>query len=438
MLGYYLKLAWLSIKRNPILSALMVTAIALGIGASMTTLTVNYMMSNNPIPTKSHQLFYVQLDNWDPNDPFDEPNEPPDQVTFKDAWNLLQAKQAERQVAMAKTNFIVEPDTNDVKPFHARGRLTSKDFFAMFSVPFLYGQGWDQTADDNGDLVVVITKALNEKLFNGDNSVGQSIRMQGRQYRIVGVLNTWDPTPQFYDVTNGAFGEPEDVFVPFILKRNIELPNSGNTNCWKAPEGDGFEAFLQSECVNYQFWVELPDDNAKHAYMSFLDNYVTEQKKLGRFQRPLNNRLSDVMEWMEKQGVVTDDATMMMYMSFMFLVVCLLNTIGLLLTKFVGKAGELALRRAVGASRKQLYWQHLVETGLIGFAGGIFGLLLAWLGLVGVRQLYGDTLKPDLAQLDANLVLIGIVLAVVSSMLAGLYPTWRACRIPPASQLKTQ
>lgn len=438
MLGYYLKLAWLSIKRNPILSALMVTAIALGIGASMTTLTVNYMMSTNPIPSKSDQLYYVQLDNWDPNDPFDEPNEPPDQVTFRDAMNLLQTNQAKRQAAMAKTNFIVEPDKQEVKPFHARGRLASSDFFPMFNVPFLYGQGWNQAADDNGDLVVVITKALNEKLFNGENSVGRSIRMQGKQYRVVGVMDTWEPTPHFYDVTNGAFGEQEDVYVPFILKRDLELPNSGNTNCWKTPEGDGFKAFLQSECVNYQFWAELPDNNAKDNYMSFLNSYVMEQKKLGRFPRPLNNRLSDVMEWMKKQGVVADDAKMMMYMSFMFLLVCLLNTIGLLLTKFVGKAGEIALRRAVGASRSQLYWQHLVETGLIGFAGGIFGLLLAWIGLAGVRHLYGDNLKPDLAQLDINLVFIGIALAVVSSMLAGLYPTWRACRIPPAGQLKTQ
>ena len=67
MFTYYLKLALNSIKRTPILSVLMITAIALGIGACMTTITVNYMMSANPIPHKSDQLFYVRLDNWDPN-----------------------------------------------------------------------------------------------------------------------------------------------------------------------------------------------------------------------------------------------------------------------------------------------------------------------------------------------------------------------------------
>ena len=57
MFGHYLKLALFSIKRNPILSTLMVAAIAVGIGASMTTITVNYAMGSNPIPQKSDQLF---------------------------------------------------------------------------------------------------------------------------------------------------------------------------------------------------------------------------------------------------------------------------------------------------------------------------------------------------------------------------------------------
>ena len=95
MFRYYLKLGLLSIRKNPMLSALMVAAIAVGIGACMTVVTVYYVMSGNPIPQKSHQLFYVQLDNWDPNDPYDEEdNLPPDQVTYRDATALLEAGRA--------------------------------------------------------------------------------------------------------------------------------------------------------------------------------------------------------------------------------------------------------------------------------------------------------------------------------------------------------
>jgi putative ABC transport system permease protein len=101
MFGYYIKLALKSIKRNPILSLLMITAIALGIGASMTTITVNYLMSADPIPHKSHQLFHIQVDSWDPNNAFnDDEGSLPNQLTWTDATNFTHAKKALRQSAM--------------------------------------------------------------------------------------------------------------------------------------------------------------------------------------------------------------------------------------------------------------------------------------------------------------------------------------------------
>ena len=74
---------------------------------------------------------------------------------------------------------------------------------------------------------------------------------------------------------------------------------------------------------------------------------------------------------------------------------------------------------------------------MIGFAGGLVGLGLAWLGLQGVHMLFGDILD-NLVAMDWVMVLTAIGLAIVSALLAGLYPTWRACAIAPASQLKTQ
>ena len=62
MLGYYLQLALRSFRNSKVLTALMVLAIALGIGASMTTITVFHVLSGDPIPDKSDRLFYVQLD----------------------------------------------------------------------------------------------------------------------------------------------------------------------------------------------------------------------------------------------------------------------------------------------------------------------------------------------------------------------------------------
>ena len=58
---------------------------------------------------------------------------------------------------------------------------------------------------------------------------------------------------------------------------------------------NSFQDFLNGECVWIQAWVELRDRDKVEAYQNFIDNYVREQKTLGRFERPLNNRLTRPM-----------------------------------------------------------------------------------------------------------------------------------------------
>lgn len=96
MFGYYFNLALRSFRRNKVLTALMVLAIALGIGASMTTLTVFYVLSGDPIPQKSDRLFNVLVD-AQPKAGFQPGEEPDDQVTRFDAEALLREKRAKHQ-----------------------------------------------------------------------------------------------------------------------------------------------------------------------------------------------------------------------------------------------------------------------------------------------------------------------------------------------------
>ena len=139
---------------------------------------------------------------------------------------------------------------------------------------------------------------------------------------------------------------------------------------------------------------------------------------------------------MEYHEVVATDSKVLVGLSFLFLTVCLLSTIALMLTKFVGKKGETSLRRALGASRKVIFRQQIVEVAVVGFSGGLIGLALAGLGLQGIEYLYDA--PAGLVTLDWVMVFAAIAIAVFSGMIAGLYPAWRVCSIPPAAQLKTQ
>jgi putative ABC transport system permease protein len=438
MINYNLKLALKSMRRNPIMTGLMVAAIAVGIGVSMTTLTVHYMMSGNPIPEKSDVLFAITIDSWNPLRPFDDdrPERGPHQLTFHDAERLVGFAKAKRQTAMFESSLIIEPTDEDELPFEAGARVTGADFFPMFNVPFIYGSGWDKSADVASEAVVVLTRDLNERLFGGENSVGKRLTMRDTHFMVVGVIDTWEPTPRFYDPINGGFQEINEMFIPFSLTRVLELGSAGSDWGWKAEEISSFEEWLNSEASWVQYFIELDSPRDAGDYLAHLDAYVGEQKKLGRFERPMNNDIFNVMEWMAYHEVVANDAKVLLGLSFLFLLVCLLSTIALLLTKFVGKKGEISLRRALGASRKVIFKQQIVEVAVIGFSGGLIGLLLAWLGLQGIQHLYDS--PAGLVRLDWTMTFTAIGISIVSGVIAGLYPAWRVCQIPPAAQLKTQ
>jgi putative ABC transport system permease protein len=435
---YNVKLALKSMRRNPVMTALMVAAIAVGIGVSMTTLTVYYLMSSNPIPEKSDVLFAVTMDSWNPIRPFDDddPERAPHQVTFHDAERLIAIGKGKRQTAMFESSLIIEPVDEEELPFEAGARVTSADFFAMFNVPFIHGSGWDNSADATAAPVVVLGRKLNERLFGGENSVGNWLTMEGTRLQVVGVIDNWEPTPRFYDPINGAFQEVNEMFIPFNLTRVLELNSAGSDWGWKAEEITSFEQWLNSEAVWVQYFVELNSAGDRDDYVAHLDAYVNGQKQVGRFERPLNNHIYNVMEWMDYHRVVANDSKVLLGLSFLFLVVCLLSTIALTLTKFVGKRSETSLRRALGASRKIIFNQQIVEVAVIGFSGGLIGLLLVAFGLQGIEFLYDS--PEGLVKLDWLMMFTAIGLAIVSSMIAGLYPAWRVCRIPPAAQLKTQ
>ncbi|TNY25461.1 ABC transporter permease, partial [Fulvimonas soli] len=118
------------------------------------------------------------------------------------------------------------------------------------------------------------------------------------------------------------------------------------------------------------------------------------------------------------------------------LVVCLVNTAGLLLAKFLRRAPEIGVRRALGASRREIYTQFLSEASMVGLAGGLLGLLLTGAGVAGVGWVLPEDIAA-LARLDVPLLLLTLLLAVVAAVLAGLYPTFRAARVQPAWQLKS-
>jgi putative ABC transport system permease protein len=435
MLRYYTWLAIRSLRRDIALAALIVAAVGIGVGTSMTTYTLFRAMSADPVPGKSAQLFVPQIDNIKPEDL--DNGEPPAQLTYRDASALMGAHAAPRQTAMYQTGFIALPPDPNFAPIDTMGRAVYSDFFAMFGAPFQWGTAWGAADDEAHANVVVLGATLNEQLFRGQNSVGHTVTLDGNDYRVVGVLKPWDPRPRVYDViSSNEFADTEDVFLPFTTAIERHSAPHGSRNCNKNP-APGWQGVLDSECVWIQFWAELPAAKDVIAYRDFLNHYAAEQQRIGRFAWPPLTRLRDARQWLVYRKVVPDEVRLTVILALGFLLVCLVNAIGLLLAKFSGRAGELSVRRALGARRYDLFWQCLVETTAIGSLGGLLGLGLTALGLLAERAILPLEVQR-LATLDPKMMLITLAAAILATIATGLYPTWRASRVQPAWQLKAQ
>lgn len=435
MVGYNLKLGWRSLRRTPVLSSLAVAAIALGIAVATTCVTIHYLLAGDPLPGKSDHLYYVSLDSWDPERPFDSdfPERPPNQLTYRDALAAVaESDIPTRKAAMFRARLYLHPE--GARPFSADTRVTTRDFFALFDVPFRYGDVWSAEAEARGEAQVVLSDEIHRKLFGEGNSVGRTIKIDQRIFTVAGVLAPWRPALKFYDIHNGSERSPEEIYIPFGLARPLGIVNAGNTSSW----GRGWQtvdAKYDSEAAWLQGWVELRSASQKEAYQAFLDRYTDGQRAAGRFQRKNNNQLQPMRAWHEQEEAVPPSAKSLMVISLAFLGICAVNLIGLLLGKFLARAPEVGVRRALGASRAAVFVQHLVECELTALGGGLAGILMSW-GAIGLinRALDGDVHY----RLDLPMVATGLGLTLLAGLVAGLYPAWRICSVPPATHLKLQ
>ncbi|MBU6415776.1 MAG: ABC transporter permease [Xanthomonadaceae bacterium] len=437
MFGYYFDLALRSLKRNPALTALMVVAIGFGVAASMITYSVFRAVSGNPIPDKSAQLFTPQIDSWGPQQSFNGDNEPPQALDYTDAMALMRAHAAKRQTLIYPVQLSLLPGGDRSLPIKANGYAVYGDFFPMFEVPFRYGSGWNATQDEGRAALVVLSEEFNRKLFGGANSVGHEITLGGHPYRIVGVTRRWNPVPRFYSLFGGSgFEEPADFYLPFTRALDLQIPTNGNNSCRGNISMNGWDSWLRSNCVWVTPWVELDSAADVARYRNFLEGYSADQQHAGRFNWAPNVRLRDVMRWMAYMHVVPPESRISLMVSLGFFLICLVNTVGLLLAKFMRRAGEIGIRRALGASRREIYMQFLIEAGTVGLAGGLLGLLLTAAGVSGVGLLF----RPEIARLahvDLSLVALTLAVAIAATVIAAFYPTWRAAHVHPAWHLRS-
>lgn len=196
MFRHDLRIAFRSIRQNPFIAGLIIAVIAVGIGTSVVAITLYHSKAGNPIWWKNDVLFRVMLDSRPAPHAADvsqHPEYPPFTLIYRDAAALYQSMIPTRSALILAAYAPVSTQSPMSRPFNRPGRLTTREFFSMFDVPFLYGQAWSKGDDEGPSQVVVITRALSERLFGAGNSVGQTLVFSGQTFKVVGVTDRWMP-----------------------------------------------------------------------------------------------------------------------------------------------------------------------------------------------------------------------------------------------------
>jgi putative ABC transport system permease protein len=439
MFRYYLLLGLRGLRRNPALTALMVVTLAIGVAASVSTLTILHVMSGDPIPGKSRRLVVPLLDVAPAKTYVPGQREPyAIQNTYRDSVNMQRSGPGARRTILFDIGTAIEPARRDDPIIDLQGIATTADYFPMFEVPFAHGAAWSAADDERGSRVVVLSRRKAEAIFGAVDPVGRRIRIYNNDFTVVGVVGDWNPIPRYTHLVNGSggfFDGEDQLFVPFKAAIDLEAQPNGNTSC-SGESGAGWQAFLASECTWIQVWFELGSAADRSSAQAWLDAYAANEQKGGRLPRHAPNELFDVMQWMDFLKVVKPDNKLAVWLSFGFLLLCIVNTMGLLFAKFSARASEVGVRRALGAGRGAIFRQFLVETGVVGLAGGVLGLLLSFGALALIRLASRDL--SAVARMDWQMLATTLGFAVLASLIAGLLPTWRACQVAPALQLKSQ
>jgi putative ABC transport system permease protein len=375
--------------KSPGFTAMAVLTLALGIGATTAIFSVVYATLFEPMPyPKPDQLMMV----W---------TKFPDGRSSTSVGDYLEWKRRSTSFqylqAWAGGSFNVA--TAD-RPEQVEGVMMTPDFFRMTGTRMLLGRDFLPEEGERGkERVVVLSHRFWNKHFGADREIiGQQIRMNSEPYTVIGVT-----PPGMYDRFSNQ------LWVPLAFKSD-EVNHDAR---WILVMGR-----LKDGVSQAQGQAEMQEIARRLA-----KEHPNSNSKLSVSVEPLqNNFLPDTTIknlWMLLGAV-----------GFLLLIACV-NVANLLLARGTTRQREVAIRAALGASRRQLFRQFLTESLLLAAAGGALGVYLAWMMIDAIMRFVPVNMLPSEA--DARISVPVLLFTIAATMLAGLLfgcaPAWQASRL---------
>jgi putative ABC transport system permease protein len=407
-----------SMRRSPGFTAVAVLTLALGIGANTAIFSVVNGILLRALPYQQPEGLYIVHQATEEDGIFYP-------AACVNGGNFLLWRERNRSFS---TLAALEPTTVSLtlqgEAIQVHGARVSYDMLPMLGIRPMLGRGFLPEEDQEGNSkVIILTSRLWRDAFGADpNIVGKVVGLSGRPNVVVGVLaaDAYFPKPdQIYGMRIASWTSPVQYFTPLALSRHESKPGFGEAN----------------------FAVIGRLKPGAHAQQALAEIEVADAEVTRLYASPQWGNLRLRGQLLPMKGAVVGPVQrnlwlLMVAAGVVLLIVCV-NLASLLLGRAMGRAHEVAVRVALGASRLGVIRQFLIEGLLLSAAGGILGVLMAF---AGVRLLMLDV-PLDLPRLesirvDGPVLSFSVLICACAGILAGAAPALRLCRIEPTEALQ--
>jgi putative ABC transport system permease protein len=377
------------LRKAPGFTAVAVLTLALGIGATATIFAAAYDFLLRPLPF-SHSDRLVMVKRYDPRLLQSGWTDPPSFKYWREKNHVFEDLGAWAEI----TSYYNL--TGAEGPERVSAKQVSSTFFQLLGVQPILGRTFSSAQDQpGGSHVAVISHSLWESRYGGSPGVvGKTIILNGESYTVIGVL------PAGFRFSTTA----EDVWTPLG-----ELLNGGpyghflNVIGWLKPGVTLAQAQADMDAITAPWARQFPDSwNA--------DQKVAVESLRDRYARQLRPAL---LALLVAAGLV--------------LLIACANLAHLLLARAASRQKEIALRRALGASRGRIIGQMLLESALLAFLGGLGGLLIAFVGLRALYAVLPAGWQPiTRGGIDAPVLAFTLAIMLLTVFVIGIAPAWSA------------
>ena len=282
----------------------------------------------------------------------------------------------------------------------------------LFSGRFL-----KQTDIDNNSYVVVITKDTATELLGRADAVGESIKLNGKSFLVVGVLSDSSSLTQGSAVTGSSDSDDSDSSSSSVQLEGY-IPFSTMTR-------------LADNVLDVtMFYASGADEDS----LEPAENALTEllMERFGQDEDAFS--IVDQSEIMEAMSGVTNTMSLMIGgIAAISLLVGGIGIMNIMLVSVTERTREIGIRKAIGAGRGTIMLQFLIEALLISLMGCLAGIGLSWLILKAVAVLMDDSMSFTMGM---KVVWLSVAFSVLIGVLFGLYPANKAASRKPIDALR--